>query len=71
MPGPADGADENQWGHSLPIEQSLTLKTDNLMSAVFLIATNYVFNMDYHTKAKDFLTFIASKVAGILVSGYK
>ena len=56
----------------IAVEQNLTLKTDNLVSAVYLlIATHYVFNMDYHTKAKYFLTFIASKVAGISVSGYK
>ena len=45
------------------------MKCDNIASAIyFLLASHYVFNMDYHTKIKDLMNFIASKVGTLTIS---
>lgn len=42
------------------------LETTNLASALFLLlAAHYVFNLSYHTKAAEVLTFIQEKFAKI------
>ncbi len=55
----------------IAVEQHLTLKTDNLLAASYLLLASHYVNMDYYSKAKDVLTFLATNVGGITVSGYK
>ena len=48
---------------------TLILKCDNIASVIyFLLASHYVFNVDYHTKIKDLMNFIARKVGTLTIS---
>ena len=52
------------------IEQKLFMESSNLTTALFnLVASHYVFNLSYHPKANDMLTFLQEKVMGIASDG--
>ena len=54
------------------IEQSLMIECSNMMSALFsLFAVHYVFNIQYHTRLKDFFQLIEDKVIGMKTSNKK
>ena len=60
-----EDADEDKQ-YFIAVEQSLLIKSDYMVSVVFLLlAAHYCFNMDYHPKVKDLMTFIANRVARI------
>lgn len=43
----------------IAIEQKLVIECNSLVGAMFtLLATHYVFDLGYHTKAKDFFKFL-------------
>ena len=51
--------------HFIAIEQDLVLECCSLDSALFImLATHYVFNIEYHPKVKDVLYFLQEKVLG-------
>jgi hypothetical protein len=60
--------DDESEGDMLPqyfiaIEQCLMLESSNLIAGVFfLLGAHYIFNVMYHPKAKDVLTFLQEKV---------
>lgn len=50
----------------ISIEQTLVMESSNPVTAVFnLLVSHYVFNLAYHPKAKDMLTFIQERMLGI------
>lgn len=50
----------------LTIEQSLVMESRDVAGAVFfLLASHYVFNLSYHSKCADLLTFLQERVAKI------
>ena len=50
----------------LAIEQSLIMESRDVAGAVFfLLASHYVFNLSYHSKCADLLTFLQERVAKI------
>lgn len=56
--------DINQY--FIAIEQTLIMQTQNLVSAIFfVVAAHYIFNMNYHPKLKDLMTFLQVKMAGL------
>ena len=58
--------DDEKKQYFIAAEQSLILESSNLVCAMyFLLATHYIFNMDYSPKARDVLTFVQEKIASI------
>ena len=50
----------------LAIEQTLMLESRDVAAALFLLlASHYVFNLSYHSKCSDLMTFVQEKIAKI------
>ena len=61
--GLAAGEEEDNRQCFIAVEQQLTVEVTNIVGAIFyLLATHYVFNVQYHAKAKDLLLFLQGKV---------
>ena len=51
--------------HFIAVEQDLLLECRNIQSAVFImLATYYVFNIEYCVKVKDVLCYVQDRVIG-------
>ena len=60
--------DEEVTGqYFISIEQTLMMESSNPMTAI--LVSHYVFNLAYHPKAKDMLTFIQERMLGIRSEG--
>ncbi len=59
-----DEDEENLAGqYFIAVEQCLMMESSNLVAALFyLLCAHYIFNVQYHPKASDVLTFIQEKV---------
>ena len=58
-----DQMDDDVVQYFIAVEGELILESKNLPSYIFnLIAAHYVFNLEYHLKSKDVLTFIQEKI---------
>ena len=67
-----DASGDISPSHFIAIEQHLLLECRNNKSALFLmIATHYVFNIEYCAKVKDVLYFIQEKVLGFSDNSFK
>ena len=54
----------------LAVKQELMIETSNVVVALFyLLASYYIFNLQYHSKSKDVLSFLQEKVAGLPSTG--
>ena len=54
------------------VEQQLMMESSNLVSALFLcLAAHYIFNIQYHPKAKDVWEFIQENIANVSSKGTK
>ena len=50
----------------IAVEKNLMLESTNIATALFLLlASHYVFNLSYHTKASEFFIFMQEKIAKI------
>ena len=58
-----DAVDDPMNQYFIVVEQTLLMQCSNAISAMFLLATHYIFNMAYHPKTNDILTFLQHKVA--------
>ena len=59
-----DAVDEPVNQYFIAVEQILLMQCSNAISAIFfLLAAHYIFNMAYHPKTNDILTFLQHKVA--------
>ena len=48
------------------------MESSNLISAIFLcLAAHYIFNIEYHTKAKDVWEFLQENVLKVSSKGHK
>jgi len=57
---------DDYYQFMVAIEQTLMLDCTEIATALFLLlASHYVFNLSYHSKADDFFTFFQEKVANI------
>ena len=53
------------------VKQRIMMDTTDVATAVFLmLGSHYIFNLNYHQKVNDLMTFIQEKVAGIPSEGY-
>jgi hypothetical protein len=53
------GDDDVTGQYFISIEQTTMMESSNPVTAMFnLLVSHYVFNLAYHPKAKDMLTFI-------------
>ena len=58
-----DQMDDENCQYFIALKGELILESQNLPSCVFnLLAAYYVFNLEYHPKSKDILTFIQEKI---------
>lgn len=56
----------------IAIEQQLLLECKSLESAIFiLVASHYVFNIEYHSMVKDVFCFLEEKVFGFADTSVK
>lgn len=56
----------------IAIEQQLMLESSNIFAAVFhLLCTHYIFNLQYHPKGRELLTFLQEKVMHLSSTKYK
>ena len=59
-----DVVDDPMNQYFIAVEQTLLMQCSNAISAIFfLLAAHYIFNMAYHPKTNDILTFLQHKVA--------
>lgn len=55
----------------IAIEQTLMMQTTDMATAMFLMfGSHYIFNLHYHPKINDLMTFVQEKVAKIPSEGY-
>ena len=60
-----DAAGDIPPTHFIAIEQELVLECRSIDSALFMmLATHYVFNMEYHPNVRDVLYYFQDKVLG-------
>ena len=59
--------DEDTTGqYFISIEQTIMMECSNPVTSIFnLVVSHYVFNLAYHPKAKDMLTFVQERILGI------
>ena len=56
----------------IAVEQHLVMESSNLVAAGFyLLSAHYIFNVQYHPKAKELLSFLQEKVLCLSSSKYK
>lgn len=67
-----DDEDSLMQQYFICVEQQLMMESSNLISAIFLcLAAHYIFNIQYHPKAKDVWEFIQENVLDISSKGNK
>ena len=55
----------------IAVEQCLIMETTDVATAIFLmLGSHYIFNLNYHPKVNDVMTFIQEKIAKIPSEGY-
>jgi len=53
------------------VEQTLIMEITDIATAIFLmLGSHYIFNLNYHPKINDLMTFLQEKVAKIPSEGY-
>lgn len=66
-----DGNDLLQQ-YFIAVEQHLVMESSNLVAVIFyLLSAHYIFNVQYHPKAKELLSFLQEKVLCLSSSKYK
>ena len=58
-------AHDNYYQYYIAIEKGIYMDYTDVVTAVFLLASDYVFNPSYHPKVHELLRFIQEKVSGI------
>ncbi len=67
-----DDEDSLMQQYFICVEQQLMMESSNLVSALFLcLAAHYIFNIQYHPKAKDVWEFIQMNMAKVSSKGTK
>lgn len=58
-------AHDNYYQYYIAIEKGMYMDCTDVVTAVLLLASHYVFNLSYHPKVHELLRFIQEKVSGI------
>ena len=50
----------------ISVEQTLMMESSNLVAAFFyLVCAHYIFNLQYHPKANEVMTFVQDKILAL------
>lgn len=67
-----DDEEELAGRYFIAVEHILMMESSNLVAALFfLFCAHYIFNVQYHPKASEVMTFVQEKVLAVPTTKYK